>query len=76
MSDLNWLIFVFLFLNSQLLQQMAEDDAKRARIRQQIDADRRQKVREENMAGKVQEIRAANDRAVQEKVVYLLILCL
>jgi len=61
MSDLNWLIFVFLFLNSQLLQQMAEDDAKRARIRQQIDADRRQKVREENMAGKVQEIRAAND---------------
>ena len=71
MSDLNWLIFVFLFLNSQLLQQMAEDDAKRARIRQQIDADRRQKVREENMAGKVQEIRAANDRAVQEKVVFI-----
>ena len=50
---------------------MAEDDAKRARIRQQIDADRRQKVREENMAGKVQEIRAANDRAGQEKVVFI-----
>jgi hypothetical protein len=50
---------------------MAEDDAKRTRIRQQIDADRRQIVREENMAGKVQEIRAANDRAVQEKVIFI-----